>query len=78
MLALIEAVGGSSQQGGGGGHNGTTPMPGVHVVAALPVQPLHMDILDREDIINTFSWEGGGRRMINYIDNQSFINTFCS
>jgi mediator of RNA polymerase II transcription subunit 23 len=47
MLALVEAVGGSSQSGGGVlGQNGTTPMPGVHVSAALPVQPLHMDILD--------------------------------
>ena len=53
MLALIEAVGGSSQAVGGVGHNGTTPMPGVHVVAALPVQPLHIDILDRKQIVNT-------------------------
>ena len=44
MLALVEAVGGSQS---GGGQGGGTPMPGVHVSAGLPVQPLHMDMLDR-------------------------------
>jgi len=41
MQALVDAVGGSLGQPGG-----TAVMPGVHVSAALPVEPLPMALLD--------------------------------